>query len=57
MAIDGGIVPEMWFDESFSTARLTRYWSSVGIGPVSELLERSSDWRLVQLEMKGEMEP
>lgn len=28
-----------------------------GIGPAMELEERSRDWRLVQLERKGEREP
>lgn len=57
MAIDGGIVPLRWLLERLSTARLSKYCSSFGIGPVSELFERSSDCKFVQFEMYGEIVP
>lgn len=57
MARDGGMAAERWLEERLSTARLTRYWSSTGIGPARELFDRSKDCKFVQLEIYGEIVP
>ena len=53
----GEISPERRLEERLRTARLDKDWIAGGISPEIWLEDRSRDWRLVQLERNGEMEP